>query len=194
VALSHDFARYDSDKLYKIKHLCIWVNTTICVCVFFRRKLHSEVGEPHHVLCRQCVCSGYCAMSWNQGWDVTHTGTDRQSYLRSDDHHDHHVCYEAFNTPAKTCSKPCSTCLFYLICKCLSTTLYMYIYFFLFVLAKVTCTFALYRICWCLIIKVFCFGFNNPVEENWYIMMFVLINFLWGFVPKDIFTSENIGF
>lgn len=35
--------------------ICVisWLPLPVCLC----RKLHGEMGEPHHVLCGQCVCS-----------------------------------------------------------------------------------------------------------------------------------------
>lgn len=37
-----------------LSHVLILSPLTFCLC----RKLHCEMGKPHHVLCGQCVCCG----------------------------------------------------------------------------------------------------------------------------------------
>lgn len=167
------------------KSVCIWFHSSMCV---FSQEAAQWGGRT-----APCTASSVC-LQWLLRYEKepglrcdthTHTDTDRERYLRCDDHTIMSVMKPSTH---RLRLKPCSTCLLYLICKCWSTTFYM----FFFGLAKVTCTFALYRICWCLIIKVVCFGFNNPVEENVYIRMFVFIIFWEDLHPKTFFSYLKI--
>lgn len=51
--------------------ICVisWLPLPVCLC----RKLHSEMGEPHHVLCGQCVCS--CRLIIDTHTPITHLYT-----------------------------------------------------------------------------------------------------------------------
>lgn len=60
--------------------ICVisWLPLPVCLC----RKLHSEMGEPHHVLCGQCVCS--CRLIIDTHTPITHLYTPLHTltYLR----------------------------------------------------------------------------------------------------------------